>query len=76
MKKPGIATLNQQERDTLTRKIGDSNLDTSTKGTVLDTLDFAIELQQQLLDAKISIATLKRLFNGDSESLKKLLLMS
>ena len=76
MKKPKVVELDQKARDTLKRELIDSNLPGTTKETLFSTIDFAIELQQQLLDAKISIATLKRLFNGNSESLKKSLLMS
>lgn len=76
MKKPGIVALNQQELDILTRKIDDSNLDIPTKDAVLDTLEFTIELQKKLLDAKISIASLKRLFANEGEALKKLFLTS
>ena len=73
MKKPKIVELNQGERDALIKRVGDSNLDDSSKGEILNTIDFAIELQRQLQDSKISIATLKRLFGSDSETLKKLL---
>ena len=73
MKKPVIAGLNQSEREDIKRKIGGSNLDDSSKETVLNTIDFAIELQHQLKDAKLSMGKLRKMFGSDSELLKKLL---
>jgi hypothetical protein len=73
MKKPVIAGLNQSERENIKRKVGDSNLDDGSKEAVLNTIDFAIELQRQLKEAKISIGKLRKMFGSDSEVLKKLL---
>jgi hypothetical protein len=73
MKKPEIAGLSQTERQLLIDQIKSSNLDVPSKGQVLSTIDFAMELQQKLKDSKISISTLKRLFGTNGEALKKLL---
>jgi hypothetical protein len=73
MKKPDIIDLNPKARESLLKEIGDSNLEDATKDAVLNTIDFTIELQQQLKEAKISIANLQRLFGCDGETLKKLL---
>lgn len=73
MKKPVIAALNQFERENIKQEIVDSPLTFSTKEAILNTVDFAIELQQQLKEAKISIGKLKKMFGADSEVLKKLL---
>jgi hypothetical protein len=73
MKKPVIAGLNQSEREDIKKKVGDSNLDDGSKEAVLNTIDFAIELQRQLKEAKISMGKLRKMFGSDSEVLKKLL---
>jgi hypothetical protein len=73
MKKPVIAGLNQCEREDIKNEIISSELNVSTKETVLNTIDFAIELQKQLKDAKISMGKLRKMFGSDSELLKKLL---
>lgn len=73
MKKPVIVSLNQFERENIKQEIVDSLLISSTKEAVLNTFDFAIELQQQLKEAKISIGKLKKMFGADSEVLKKFL---
>ena len=73
MKKPVIAHLNQSEREALLTEVNNSQLKDSTKETISNTIDFAIDLQRQLKDAKISIGMLKKMFGSDGESLKKLL---
>ena len=73
MKKPVIVQLNQTEREALLAEIINSQLKDSTKETISNTIDFAIELQRQLKEAKITMGMLKKMFGSDGESLKKLL---
>ena len=73
MKKPVIAQLNQSEREDLLEEVKNSQLKASTKEAISNTIDFTIELQRQLKDAKISMGMLKKMFGSDGESLKKLL---
>jgi len=73
MKKPVIVGLNQFEREDIKNEIASSELNVATKEAVLNTIDFTIELQRQLKEAKISMGMLKKMFGSDSEVLKKLL---
>ncbi|MDR3491131.1 MAG: hypothetical protein P4M12_03690 [Gammaproteobacteria bacterium] len=73
MKKPVIIGLNDAEREAIKKRVSDNNLDDHSKEAVLNIIDFTIELQRQLKEAKISMGMLRKMFGSDSEVLKKLL---
>ena len=73
MKKPVIIGLNAAEREAIKKRVSDNNLDDHSKEAVLNIIDFTIELQRQLKEAKISMGMLRKMFGSDSEVLKKLL---
>jgi hypothetical protein len=73
MKKPVIAGLNQSEREEIKKEVEESNMNASAKEAMLNTIDFMIDLQRQLKEAKISMGMLRKMFGSNSEVLKKLL---
>lgn len=73
LNKPPIIKLSQSERQSLLKQVNESNLDDTGKATVLGTINFTLDLQSQLNEAQLTIASLKKLFGCGGESLKKLL---